>query len=66
MSYPPRPPDPDDEVDRTRTNLILLALFGAIVGIGIWLANAMIDQRQIDDCAAQGRRNCNVIDVPPR
>jgi hypothetical protein len=37
------------------------------VGGGLWLANAMLDQRTLDDCLAQGRRNCApVIDVPAR
>ena len=34
------------------------------VGVGVWLANAMIDARKADDCMSSGRRNCNPIEVP--
>jgi hypothetical protein len=43
---------------RTTGNFILLGLFAAVIGIAVWLVNTMIDQRAVDDCAAQGRRNC--------
>jgi hypothetical protein len=54
--------------DRTVANIFLLVFFVVIVGIGIWLANAMMDARNLDDCLAQGRRNCAPIErpVPPR
>ena len=45
---------------------MILAFFLVVVGAGVWLANAMIDYRKIDDCMAQGRRNCAPIDVPAR
>jgi hypothetical protein len=38
-----------------------------LIGGGIWLANAMFEQRALDDCIAQGRRNCApAIDAPGR
>jgi hypothetical protein len=54
---------PDDDRresarERLMGNLILLGMFAAVVGIAFWLANTMLDQRAIDDCVAQGRRNC--------
>ena len=53
--------------DRRVANLVLLLILVAVVGGGIWLANAMFDQRALDDCLAQGRRNCApAIDVPAR
>ena len=60
---PTHPPDEEDERDRRATNIFLLVFFVVIVGTGIWLVNAMIEQRQIDDCVAQGRRNCAPIDT---
>jgi hypothetical protein len=62
---------PDDYVeterDRRIANIVLLLVFVALVGGGLWLANAMLDQRTLDDCLAQGRRNCApAIDVPAR
>jgi hypothetical protein len=61
----PRDPD-DDEGDRTLANIVLVVGFVALVGGGIWLANAMIDARKADECIASGRRNCNPIEAPPR
>jgi hypothetical protein len=63
---PPTPDEAEEERDRRATNVFLLVFFVAIVGAGIWLVNAMIDQRRLDDCIAQGRRNCAPIEVPAR
>ncbi len=67
----PKPPQQEEYVeserDRRIANAVLLMFFIAVVGAGIWLANAMLDQRTLDDCVAQGRRNCAPpIDVPAR
>jgi cytoskeletal protein RodZ len=57
-------PDPvEHERDRRITNIVLLVFFAVIVGTGLWLVNAMVEQRAIDDCAAQGRRNCMPIET---
>lgn len=56
----------DDERDGRATNVFLLVFFVVVVGAGVWLVNAMIEQRQIDDCIAQGRRNCTPIDTTVR
>jgi hypothetical protein len=61
-----RDPDNDDEGDRTLANIVLVVGFVALVGGGIWLANAMVDARKADDCLSSGRRNCSPIEVPPR
>ena len=53
-----------DERDRRVTNVILLVAFAAVIGAGIWLVNAMVDQRRLDDCVAQRRRNRAPIDAP--
>jgi len=57
-------PDPvEHERDRRITNIVLLVFFAVIVGTGLWLVNAMVEQRAIDDCVAQGRRNCMPIET---
>ena len=57
----------EDERDRRITNIFLLVFGALVIGIGIWLVNAMVDQRKMDDCVAQGRRNCGArIEVPAR
>jgi hypothetical protein len=60
----PRPPGEEGESERERRlgNIVLLVFFVIIAGIGVWLADAMIRHGQIDDCLAQGRRDCGRID----
>lgn len=52
--------------ERRVTNVVLLLIFVTLVGVGVWLSNAMIDARRADECITQGRRNCNPIEVPSR
>ena len=61
------PPSPEQDArDRRAANIFLLVAAVVMVGIGVWLANALIDARRADECIAAGRRNCNPIDVPAR
>jgi hypothetical protein len=60
------PPTEDDARDRRAANIFLLVAAAVMVGIGVWLANAMIDARRADECLSAGRRNCNPIEAPPR
>jgi cytochrome oxidase assembly protein ShyY1 len=63
------PPDEnrnESEDERRRANILLLVFFAVVVGIGVWLVNALVDARRADECIAQRRTNCNPIDVPPR
>jgi hypothetical protein len=64
-------PSPDhgageSERERRLANVVLLLVFVLLVGAGVWLANAMFDQRILEDCLAQGRRNCAPIEAPSR
>jgi hypothetical protein len=61
-----RRPEKQRDAERRSGNLVLLVLFVIIVGIGLWLVNAMVDARRIDDCIAQRASNCSAIEVPPR
>ena len=63
---PPRGGDAESEGDRRLANIVLLVFFVLLVGGGIWLVNAMFEQRRLDDCLAQGRRNCAPVEVPAR
>jgi len=56
----------ETEAERRRANIVLMLVFAVVVGIGVWLVNALVDARKIDDCMAQHRTNCMPIDVPPR
>ena len=62
-----KPPTPEQEArDRRAANIFLLVAGIVLVGVGAWLANAMIDARRADDCMSSGRRNCNPIEAPQR
>ena len=59
-----KPPTPEEEArDRSAANIFLLVAGAVLVGVGVWLANAMIDARRADDCMSSGRRNCSPIEV---
>ena len=58
--------EPETEAERRRGNIVLLVVFAVVVGIGVWLVNALVDARNVDECLAQHRTNCMPIDVPPR
>jgi len=47
-------------------NAVMLGFFIVLVVAGIWLLATMADIRRVQDCAAQGRRNCATIEVPDR
>jgi hypothetical protein len=69
MDQPPQREEPyvESERDRRLANIVLLVFLVALIGGGIWLANAMFEQRQLDDCVAQGRTNCAPrIEAPAR
>jgi hypothetical protein len=57
---------PESPADRRLANTVLLVLLAVLIGGGVWLANAMYEQRMLDDCLAQGRRNCAPVDGPSR
>jgi len=60
-----KPPTPEEEArDRRAANIFLLVAGLVLVGIGVWLANAMVDARRADECMSSGRRNCAPIEVP--
>ena len=59
-------PPPEDQGNRAVENAVMLGFFAVLVVSGIWLLSTMADIRKVQDCAAQGRRNCATIDVPAR
>jgi hypothetical protein len=60
------PEPPEDKGSRNVENAVMLGFFAVLVAAGIWLLGSMADLRKVQDCAAQGRRNCATIDVPQR
>jgi hypothetical protein len=61
-----RPEPPEEEGNRNVENAVLLGFLAVLVGAGVWLLGTMADVRKVQDCAAQGRRNCATIEVPER
>jgi hypothetical protein len=70
MTEDGKPPEdaepPEQEGNRNLENAVLLGFFVVLVVAGIWLLGTMADLRRVQDCAAQGRRNCGTIEVPER
>jgi hypothetical protein len=62
----PEPEPPDDQGNRGIENVVMLGFFVVLVAAGVWLLGTMADVRKAQDCAAQGRRNCNTIEIPER
>jgi hypothetical protein len=62
----PAPEPPEDQGSRNVENALLLVFFVLLVAAGIWLLGTMAEVRRVQDCAAQGRRNCATIEVPDR
>jgi hypothetical protein len=60
------PEPPEDQRDRNVENAVMLGFVVVLVAAGIWLLGSMADLRRVQDCAAQGRRNCATIEVPDR
>ena len=61
----PEPPE-EEEGNRAVENAVMLGFLVVLVGAGIWLLGTMADLRKVQDCAAQGRRNCATIEIPNR
>jgi hypothetical protein len=57
---------PEEDGNRNLENAVLLGFLALLVGAGVWLLSTMADVRKVQDCAAQGRRNCAEIEVPDR
>jgi hypothetical protein len=60
------PEPPEEQGNRKVENAVMLGFFVVLVAAGIWLLGTMADLRKVQDCAAQGRRNCATIEVPNR
>ncbi|TWC06881.1 hypothetical protein FBZ93_101172 [Bradyrhizobium macuxiense] len=56
----------EDEGNRSIENAVTLGFFVVLVAAGIWLLGTMADIRKVQDCTAQGRRNCASVEVPER
>jgi hypothetical protein len=60
------PEPPEEDGNRGVENAVMLGFLVVLVAAGIWLLGTMADLRKVQDCAAQGRRNCATIEIPDR
>jgi hypothetical protein len=59
--------DADRNIDygrRMLINVIAVVIVALLVGFGVWIADTITDTQKAQDCALQGRQNCNPIAVP--
>jgi hypothetical protein len=56
----------DEAADRRLANIVLGVGLLLLIGAGWWLANALFEARQADNCISSGRRNCTPIETAPR
>ncbi|WP_184082255.1 hypothetical protein [Afipia massiliensis] len=52
---------PDDYRHRMIANAAAIAFTAVLTGVGIWLAIALADLRNTQDCVLMGRRDCAQI-----
>jgi hypothetical protein len=56
----------EDRERTVRNVVVMLLIVAALVEIGVWITNAMLDQGRIDECLSEGRHNCPPFEVQPR
>lgn len=63
-----RPPDlpPETENERRLINILIIGFVLFVVGAGLWLGDALLEARRMDECMAAGRRNCAPITPQPQ
>lgn len=52
----------DDYRHRMIVNAVALVFVIALIGAGLWLADAMERMRNVQDCVLSGRRDCAPVD----
>jgi hypothetical protein len=60
------PEPPEEEGHRAVENAMMLGFVVVLMAAGLWLLGTMAEVRKVQDCAAQGRRNCATIESPDR
>ena len=55
---------PETESERRLVNLLIVGFILFILGAGLWLGDALLEARRMDECISSGRRNCAPIAVP--
>jgi hypothetical protein len=56
--------EPIDDRKRMLMNLIAVAIVVFLISLGVWIADAIQISTKKEDCALQGRTNCEPIEIP--
>jgi hypothetical protein len=56
--------EPETEAERRFTSILIVGFILFVLGAGLWLGDALLKARRIDECVSSGRRNCAPIAVP--
>jgi hypothetical protein len=57
--------EPETAAERRLINILIVGFILFVLGAGLWLGDALLQSRQMDECMSSGRRNCAPITVPP-
>jgi hypothetical protein len=58
--------EPINDRQRMLMNLIAVAIVVFLISLGVWIADTIQISTQKEDCAMQGRTNCEPIEMPAR
>jgi hypothetical protein len=56
--------EPETAGERRLINLVIAGFILFVLGAGLWLGDALLESRRMDECVSSGRRNCAPITVP--
>jgi len=56
---------PETAAERRLINMLIAGFILFVLGAGLWLGDALLESRRMDDCMSSGRRHCAPITVPP-
>jgi hypothetical protein len=58
---------PETAGERRLINILIVGFVLFVLGAGLWLGDALLESRRMDECISSGRRNCApiVVPVPP-
>jgi hypothetical protein len=56
--------EPETESERRLINILIVGFILFVIGAGLWLGDALLEARRMDECMSSGRRNCAPITVP--
>jgi hypothetical protein len=56
--------EPETAGERRLINFLIIGFVLFVLGAGLWLGDALLESRRMDECVSSGRRNCAPIAAP--